>query len=55
MDLNRATFFVTQRVAQNMVANGGGSVVHVGSMWAHQAIKATPSSAYSMAKSGLHS
>lgn len=55
MDLNRATFFVTQQVAKNMVANGGGSVVNVGSMWAHQAIKATPSSAYSMAKSGLHS
>ena len=55
LDLNRATFFVTQRVAKNMVANGGGSVVNVGSMWAHQAIKATPSSAYSMAKAGLHS
>ncbi len=55
MDLNRATFFVTQRVAKNMAANGGGSVVNIGSMWAHQAIKATPSSAYSMAKSGLHS
>ena len=55
LDLNRATFFVTQRVAKNMAANGGGSVVNVGSMWAHQAIKATPSSAYSMAKSGLHS
>ena len=55
MDLNRATFFVTQRVAKNMVANGGGSVVNVGSMWARQAIKATPSSAYSMAKAGLHS
>lgn len=24
-------------------------------MWAHQAIKATPSAAYSMAKAGLHS
>lgn len=55
MDLNRAIFFVTQQVAKNMVANGGGSVVNIGSMWAHQAIKATPSSAYSMAKSGLHS
>ena len=55
MDLNRATFFMTQRVVKNMVANGGGSVVNIGSMWAHQAIKATPSSAYSMAKSGLHS
>ena len=55
MDLNWATFFVTQQVAKNMVANGGGSVVNVGSMWAHHAIKATPSSAYSIAKSGLHS
>ena len=26
----------------------------IGSMWARQAIKATPSSAYSMAKAGLH-
>jgi len=55
MDLNRATFFVTQQVVKNMVANSGGSIVNIGSMWAHQAIKATPSSAYSMAKSGLHS
>jgi NAD(P)-dependent dehydrogenase (short-subunit alcohol dehydrogenase family) len=54
MRLNRATFFVTQQVARNMIANGGGSIVNVGSMWAHQAIKATPSSAYSMAKAGLH-
>jgi NAD(P)-dependent dehydrogenase (short-subunit alcohol dehydrogenase family) len=54
-DLNRATFFVTQQVAKNMAANGGGSIVNVGSMWAHQAVKATPSSAYSMAKAGLHS
>ena len=37
-----------------MAAHGGGSVVHIGSMWAQQAIKATPSSAYSMAKAGLH-
>ena len=55
MDLNKATFFVTQQAAKNMAANGGGAVVNVGSMWAHQAIKATPSSAYSMAKAGLHS
>jgi NAD(P)-dependent dehydrogenase (short-subunit alcohol dehydrogenase family) len=37
-----------------MAENGGGSIVHIGSMWAQQAIKATPSSAYSMAKAGLH-
>lgn len=54
-DLNRATFLISQAVANNMVENGGGSIVHIGSMWAKQAIKATPSSAYSMAKAGLHS
>ena len=54
-DLNRATFFITQAVARNMKANGGGAIVNIGSMWAKQAIKATPSSAYSMAKAGLHS
>jgi len=54
LDLNRSAFFISQAVAKNMAANGGGSIVHIGSMWAKQAIKATPSSAYSMAKAGLH-
>ena len=54
MDLNRAMFFITQAVAENMKTHGGGSIVNIGSMWAKQAIKATPSSAYSMAKAGLH-
>ncbi|MFT7617096.1 MAG: NAD(P)-dependent dehydrogenase (short-subunit alcohol dehydrogenase family) [Planctomycetota bacterium] len=53
-DLNRSTFFLTQSVARNMKAHGGGSIVNIGSMWAKQAIAATPSSAYSMAKAGLH-
>ena len=52
--LNRSTFFLTQAAARNMKAHGGGAIVNVGSMWAKQAIKATPSSAYSMAKAGLH-
>lgn len=52
--LNRATFFIIQAVTRNMKDNGGGSIVTIGSMWAKQAIKATPSSAYSMAKAGLH-
>ncbi|WP_406819652.1 SDR family NAD(P)-dependent oxidoreductase [Pseudomonas sp. KnCO4] len=56
MKLNRAFFFITQKVAANMVANErAGSIVNIGSMWAKQAIAATPSSAYSMAKAGLHS
>ncbi len=54
LELNRALFQISQAVAKNMVANGGGSIVHIGSMWARQAVKATPSSAYSMAKAGLH-
>lgn len=52
--LNRAMFFITQSVAQNMAHHGGGAIVNIGSMWARQAVKATPSSAYSMAKAGLH-
>lgn len=55
LDLNRGFFFITQAVAKKMKENGGGSIVNVGSMWAKQAIKATPSSAYSMQKAGLHS
>ena len=54
-DLNRSTFFITQAIARNMKKHGGGSIVNIGSMWAKQAVKATPSSAYSMAKAGLHS
>ena len=55
LDLNRGFFFITQAVAKRMVETGGGSIVNVGSMWAKQAVKATPSSAYSMQKAGLHS
>ena len=55
-DINKAIFFITQAIAQNIAAQGqGGSIVNIGSMWAKQAIQATPSSAYSMAKAGLHS
>ena len=55
MDMNRSIFFLTQAVARNMIKNKGGSIVNIGSMWAHQAVKATPSAAYSMAKAGIHS
>ncbi|ESP91782.1 MULTISPECIES: SDR family NAD(P)-dependent oxidoreductase [Pseudoalteromonas] len=53
-NLNKATFILTQAVVKNMQRFGGGNIVNIGSMWAKQAIKATPSSAYSMAKAGLH-
>lgn len=55
MSLNRAAFFITREVVRNMLAdNINGAIVNIGSMWAQQAVGATPSSAYSMAKAGLH-
>ncbi len=56
VDLNKSLFFITQKTVQKMIENSTkGSVVNIGSMWASQAVKATPSSAYSMQKAGLHS
>jgi NAD(P)-dependent dehydrogenase (short-subunit alcohol dehydrogenase family) len=55
LELDRAIFFLTQTVVRGMVERGnGGSIVNIGSMWAHQAIGATPSSGYSVGKGGLH-
>lgn len=55
-DLNKGTFFITQAIAGNIINQAKpGAIVNVGSMWAKQAIQATPSSAYSMTKAGLHS
>ncbi len=54
MDINQSLFFISQAVAKNMKHHDGGAIVNIGSMWAKQSIKATASSAYSMAKAGLH-
>ena len=55
LSLNKAMFFITQKVASQLKAVGRpGTIVNIGSMWGKQAIAATPSSAYSMAKAGLH-
>lgn len=53
--INRGLFFITQHIVKHCMKKNGGAIVNIGSMWAKQAIKATPSSAYSMAKAGLHS
>lgn len=50
----RGTFFASQAAIPEMQKRGGGAIVNVGSMWAIQAIAATPSSAYSAAKAGVH-
>lgn len=54
LELARSAFFLTQTVTRGMIAVGGGAVVNIGSMWAHQAIAATPATAYSMGKAALH-
>lgn len=55
LELTRSQFFITQAFAKRLIAaNLPGSIVNIGSMWARQAIEATPSSAYSVAKAGLH-
>ena len=55
MELNYALFFLTQTVVAGMIARGeGGSIVNIGSMWAHQAIGVTPSCGHSMQKAGMH-
>ena len=51
----KGKFFAAQAVAKAMKASGrGGAIVQTGSMWALQAIGATPSSAYSAANGGVH-
>jgi len=50
----RPTFYVAQAAAREMVERGGGAIVSVGSMWAIDAIGATPTSAYSAAQAGRH-
>lgn len=56
LNINKGIFFVTQAFVKNAIAHGKpSSIVNIGSMWAKQAVAATPSSAYSMAKAGVHS
>jgi NAD(P)-dependent dehydrogenase (short-subunit alcohol dehydrogenase family) len=51
----RPTFYTSQAAARAMVdAGDGGAIVNVGSMWALDAITATPTSAYSAAQAGRH-
>lgn len=49
----KGKFFTAQAAAKAMKAHGG-AIVQTGSMWAIQAIGATPSAAYSAANAGVH-
>lgn len=50
----KGKFYAAQAAAKAMKTRGGGAIVQTGSMWAIQAIGATPSSAYSAANAGVH-
>lgn len=50
----KGKFFMAQAAARAMQKRGGGAIVNTGSMWALQAVGATPSSAYSAANAGVH-
>ena len=49
----KGKFFAAQAAA-NAMKEHGGAIVQTGSMWAIQAIGATPSAAYSAANAGVH-
>jgi NAD(P)-dependent dehydrogenase (short-subunit alcohol dehydrogenase family) len=49
----KGKFFTAQAAAKAM-KDTGGAIVHTGSMWAIQAVGATPSAAYSAANAGVH-
>jgi NAD(P)-dependent dehydrogenase (short-subunit alcohol dehydrogenase family) len=54
VDITKGFYFITQTVAKLMKDNGGGAIVNIGSYWTDHAVKGTPTSAYSVAKAGLH-
>lgn len=49
----KGKFFAAQAAARAMIGRGG-AIVQTGSMWALQAVGATPSAAYSAANAGVH-
>jgi NAD(P)-dependent dehydrogenase (short-subunit alcohol dehydrogenase family) len=46
--------FFTAQAAAGAMKDKGGAIVQTGSMWAIQAVGATPSAAYSAANAGVH-
>lgn len=50
----KGSFYPAQVAIPEMQKRGGGAIVNTGSMWAMQAVEATPSSAYSAAMAGRH-
>jgi NAD(P)-dependent dehydrogenase (short-subunit alcohol dehydrogenase family) len=55
LNLLRGYFFMSQAAIKVMQTRGGGAIINIGSMWAFNAIAATPCSGSSTAKGGVHS
>ena len=54
LNLLRGYFFTSQAAVSQMLERGSGAIVSTGSMWALNAIAATPCSGSSTAKGGVH-
>jgi Dehydrogenases with different specificities (related to short-chain alcohol dehydrogenases) len=54
LNLVRGYYFASQAVIPEMQRRGGGAIINTGSMWANHAVAATPCSASSTAKGGVH-
>ena len=54
-NLMRGYFTISQSVVPEMRKRSSGAIISIGSIWALQGIGATPSTAPSMAKGGVHS
>lgn len=50
----KGTFFTSQAIIPSMIAQGGGSIINIGSMWVEHPLEATPCSASQVAKGGVH-
>ena len=50
----KGPFLASQAAIPEMLKRGGGTIINVGSIWALIAVGATPSSAYSAGKAGMH-
>jgi NAD(P)-dependent dehydrogenase (short-subunit alcohol dehydrogenase family) len=54
LNLLRGYFLMSQAAIKVMQKRGGGAIINIGSMWAFNAIAATPCSGSSTAKGGVH-
>jgi len=50
----KGVYFACQNVIPELIKQGGGSIINIGSQWVENPIEATPCSASQVAKGGMH-